>query len=94
MGFALQGAFSLSLYFKAILQEFLHIDNTNDRFNRITTEELGFPVGRHNSDNSQTDSYGRRLLEVCRSFNLYIANGRLGTDKFLGSKTCNASTCS
>ena len=74
------------------IEQHLHIDNINDIFNRITIEELGFPVGRHYSDNSQIDNYGRRLLEVCRSFNLYIANGRLGSDKFLGSKTCKAST--
>ena len=74
------------------MEQILYIDNTNGRFNRITIEELGFPIGRHNSDNSQIDNYRRRLLEVCRSFSLYIANGRLGSDKFLGSKTCKAST--
>ena len=29
---------------------------------------------------------------MCKSFNIYIANGRLGSDKFLGGKTCKAST--
>ena len=61
-------------------------------YDRISIEELGFPTGRFNSDNSQIDNYGHRLLEICRSFNIYIANGRLGSDKFLGRKTCKAST--
>ena len=66
----------------------IHIDNT---FDRISIEELGFPPDRYNSDNTQTDNYGRRLLEMCKSFNIYIAYGRLGSDKFLGGKTCKAS---
>ena len=61
-------------------------------YDRISIGELGFPTGRFNSDNSQINNYGHRLLEICRSFNINIANGRLGSDKFLGRKTCSAST--
>ena len=57
----------------------------------ISIEELGF-TGRFNSDNSQIDNNGHRLLEICRWLNINIANGRLGSDKFLGRKTCKAST--
>ena len=61
-------------------------------YDRISIEELGFPTGRFNSDNSRIDNYGHWLLETCRSFNINIANCRLGSDKFLGRKTCKAST--
>ena len=42
-----------------------------------------------------TDTYGRRLLELCKTTNLLIANGRLGLDKdvgdftFYGEKGCS-----
>ena len=34
-----------------------------------------------------TDSYGKRLLELCKSTNFLIANGRLGSDKDVGNYT-------
>ena len=49
---------------------------------------------RANRDNV-TDAYGRRLLELCKTTNLLIANGRLGLDKdvgdftFYGEKGCS-----
>ena len=33
------------------------------------------------------DSYGKRLLELCKSTNFLISNGRLGSDKDVGSYT-------
>ena len=53
--------------------------------NRISVGDLGFPTERQDL---QLNNYGKRLLEVCKSFRLCIANGRLGSDRFLGSKTC------
>ena len=38
------------------------------------------------------NNYGKRLLEVCKSFNLSIANGRLGRDKSLDKKPCKGSS--
>ena len=34
------------------------------------------------------DNYGRRLLDLCKSTDLLIANGRLGDDKDIGEFTC------
>ena len=34
------------------------------------------------------DNYGRRLLDLCKSTNLLIANGRLGDDKNIVEFTC------
>ena len=69
------------------IEQFLHSDNPNDEMNRISIGDLGFPTERHSSD-LQLNNYGKRLLEMCKSFNLCIANGRLGSDRFLGSTTC------
>ena len=55
-------------------------------------EELGFPTERHNSDLSQTNNYGKRLLELCETCDLYIGNGRLGRDRLIGCKTCKGVT--
>ena len=33
------------------------------------------------------DNYGRRLLDLCKSTDLLIANGRLGDDKDIGEFT-------
>ena len=42
-----------------------------------------------------TDSYGKRLLELCKSTNLLIANGRHGSDKDVGNfKYINEKGCS
>ena len=41
---------------------------------------------------NKSNNYGKRLIEVCKSFNLCIANGRLGSDKFLGNRTCKGSS--
>ena len=61
-------------------------------YDRISIKGVGFPTGRFNSDNSQINNYGHRLLEICRSFNINIATGRLSSNEFLGRKTCKAST--
>ena len=67
------------------IEQFLHSDNSNDEMNRISIGDLGFPTERQDL---QLNNYGKRLLEMCKSFRLCIANGRLGSDRFLGSKTC------
>ena len=71
------------------IEQNLHIENIDDR---VSVEELGFSTRRYNPDTSHIDNCGRRLLDICRSFNLNMTNGRLGSDKFFGIKTCKAST--
>ena len=66
--------------------------NLDSTFNYCSIEQLGFLKERHNADQSRIDNYGRRLLELCKSCDLYIANSRLGLDWFLGSKTCKCTT--
>jgi exonuclease III len=40
------------------------------------------------SQDSTVDKYGGRLLNMCKSLNLYILNGRVGSDKGVGHVTC------
>ena len=67
------------------IEQNLHIDNFIDDFDRVSIQDFGFPLERFNSDHLQTDNYGRRLHDICKSFNLYIANGSLGDDRFLAT---------
>ena len=69
------------------IQHTLDMGNLDSSFNYCSIEQLGFSKERHNSDHSRIDNYGRRLLELCKSCDLFIANGRLGLDRFLGGKT-------
>ena len=72
--------------FDETIEQFLHSENPYDELNRLTISDLGFSNERHNSDVLQVNNYGKRLLEVCKSCNLCIANGRLGRDKSVGQK--------
>ena len=66
--------------------------NLDSSFNCCSIEQLGFSKERHNSDQSRIDLIGRRLLELCKSCDLYIANGRMGLERFLGGKTYKCTT--
>ena len=74
------------------IEQTLHIENFVNDIDRVSIQNFGFPLERFNSDHSRIDNYGRRLLDICKSFNLYIANGRLGDDRSLGTQTCRGST--
>ena len=58
------------------IQHTLDMGNLDSSFNCCSSEQLGFSKERHNSDQSRMDNYGRRLLELCKACDLYIANGR------------------
>jgi hypothetical protein len=44
---------------------------------------------RYTQCECRPNNFGRKLLEMCKSNNLYIANSRIGKDKNIGKKTCN-----
>ena len=51
----------------------------------------GFDLSRH-SDDRRTNNYGHKLIDMCKSLGILIANGRLYNDKNKGAFTCkNAS---
>lgn len=43
------------------------------------------------SQDKKVDKYGRRLIDLCRSLELFIVNGRVGNDKNVGISTCSNS---
>ena len=54
-------------------------------------DEIGISRTRNNMDKVK-NNYGNKLLDFCKSNNLFIANGRVGADAEIGKCTCrNAS---
>lgn len=48
----------------------------------------GIPVDRFSEDGNNVNNYGRKLIDFCKRCSLYMANGRLHNDKFIGKNTC------
>ena len=67
-------------------------DVTRQVLNKSLLEDLGITTARYSSDKSKIDNYGFRLLSLCKSFDIHIANGRLFKDKGIGAATCKNST--
>ena len=42
-------------------------------------QDLGFPIDRYSND-QQTNNFGFRLIELCKSLDVHVANGRCGLD--------------
>ena len=55
--------------------------------NTVSLESLGIDTTRYNLDLS-VNKYGNRLLQLCKSLELLIANGRLCKDQGIGALTC------
>ena len=45
-------------------------------------------VERYNQDLGRINNYGMKLLDFCKRCNIFIANGRLFSDKGIGRSTC------
>ena len=54
---------------------------------RSSLSELGFITDRFNND-LMINSNGLHLIDICKSFDLSIINGRFGDDKEIGNYTC------
>ena len=54
-------------------------------------EQLGIQVHRNSMDKKKNNN-GFKLLEICKNDNLFILNGRFGTDKNTGSYTFRESS--
>jgi hypothetical protein len=50
-------------------------------------EECNIPAIRCSQDKHKIDKYGNRLLDLCRSLELFFVNGRVGTDRGIGQPT-------
>ena len=55
-------------------------------------KELGFPTERFSLEISNTNNYGYRLMELCKSLDVHIVNGRCGADSYIGRQTCKHSS--
>ncbi|MES9884480.1 MAG: hypothetical protein ABW185_26850 [Sedimenticola sp.] len=52
----------------------------------VTLENLGYSLQRQSKDR-KTNPHGYFLIETCRNNNLFILNGRAGSDKYIGDFT-------
>ncbi|CAG2249785.1 unnamed protein product [Mytilus edulis] len=50
-------------------------------------EECNVSPVRYSKDNGKIDHYGKRLLNLCKSTQLFFVNGRFGADKGVGQTT-------
>ena len=68
------------------LKDYYELSNSVPILEEFDSFFDNFMTPRSSCDNVITSS-GRRLLEFCKTYGLYIANGRLGKDKNKGSFT-------
>ena len=54
-------------------------------------EECNIPTIRCLQDKHKKDKYGNRLLDLCRSLELFFVNGRVSTDCGIDQPACNNS---
>ena len=69
------------------------VDSSNDGIrsqfhSELLMKENNFPLERKSQD-IVCNNYGKRLIELCSSTGLIIANGRCGTDEHFGKTTCD-----
>ena len=67
-------------------------NNDNSAYVVTTLEELGIPICRKSLD-SQSNTFGHRLIELCKNNNLVILNGRVGEDQNIGNFFKNKKFC-
>ena len=80
----------LSDYIRAddFLSDVFDFDNeTRSFFDKVNIlEQYNIPTERESRDN-KTNNTGNWLIETCKNNNLFIVNGRVGKDKYLGAPT-------
>jgi len=79
-----------------ILSDFLNFDEnifahdvelfSKYQSNKNNLNLIGFPLERCSQDNT-CNNYGHRLTDLCKTFDIHIANGRCGTDSGVGAFT-------
>jgi len=78
-------------YFALNEDMIMEMDMDLDEASDINIEDklnlLGIPTQRGSSDMHRVDNFGNRLLEMCKSNQLVICNGRLGNDCGTGYHT-------
>lgn len=65
----------------------LPVDFVDELLSEKTLQDVGISPTRHSEDTT-TNQYGTNLINMCKSLNLYIVNGRVGGDAGIGRVTC------
>lgn len=86
----------------SLLSDFVDIDRyisdailDNDPAHTLSRNnlcDLGIPLDRYSNDANFINNYGIRLVDLCRSTGLLIANGRCGNDMYIGKNTCKSAS--
>ena len=71
------------------IMEVLGLDQVDRKelFNECTLETLGFPI-EYSMCDKYVNTYGYRLVQLCRNMDIHITNGRVDKDRYIGSLTC------
>jgi hypothetical protein len=95
VSFVLMGDFNAKT---GTLKDYIEFDKyiLDTNFDGITRQQLsivnllnnGITLDRPSKDSSNVNNFGNRLIDLCKSINLLIANGRCGSDLHVGRTTC------
>ena len=81
----IQGLMMTIIVNDTILHSLLIDENSRKHMNSI-------PIQRYSKDISHINNYGYKLLEFCKSLDLYIVNGRISNDQYVGAVTTSKNT--
>lgn len=77
------------------LLEILQVEDdviNKDIFSYLLLESKNIPLQRYSYDQGRVNKYGTLLLELCKRCGIFICNGRIFSDKFIGHTTCKDSS--
>ena len=74
----------------ANLKDYLEVSDHENEYlcNEMSLNSCDIQQSRNNDD-KVVNSYGNRLLTLCKTLEIFIVNGRLGEDANRGKLTCN-----
>ena len=55
-------------------------------------ERKNIPLNRFSSDQGRVNNYGNYLLDLCKRCGIFICNGRIFSDRYIGRPTCKGSS--
>ena len=66
-------------------QELFGLEDTVNMCHLLPSQ--GIPLSRESQDKGRMNSFGHRLLDICKTNDLFIVNGRIGSDAGIGQCT-------
>ena len=55
-------------------------------YDYVNVNKFNIPLSRVTKCTCKPNSYGHKLLSICKKMNIYIVNSRVGTDRGIGKK--------